>query len=359
MSQILTTPEIGPLGPRADFGGAGSAPSLLSRFLSALAKSPTLRVIGKRVLVAIPVLWGVTFLTFGVMNLLPGNAAQALLGEHATKQQVQALSQRLHLNEPFLTRYWHWLTNIIQGNLGSSLTNQQSVSKIIAQRLPVSAELVVYAFVAALVIAIPLAILAARKPGGIADRVSIVLSMVGLSIAPFIFALVLILVFAVYLGWLPAIGFVPLTQNVGASLKSMTLPAASLWVPIAGAYTRLLRADLVEQSLAEDYVVTAKAKGAGPWRTMVRHVLKNAMFPLLTLVGLNLGTLIGGTVIIEEIFGLPGIGQELLQAINNRDVIVVEGTVLVFAIIVVACNLLTDIFYSVLDPRIRYGRSGD
>lgn len=339
--------------------GGSPSPSFLSRFGSALAKSPTLRVIGKRILIAIPVLWGVTFLTFAVMNLLPGNAAEALLGANATPQQVHELTIRLHLNQPFLTRYWHWLTHIVQGNLGSSLTNGQSVAGIIAQRLPVSAELVVYAFIASLVIAIPMAILAARKPGGIADRISIMISMVGLSIAPFIFALILILVFAVDLGWLPAIGFVPLTQNVGASLKSMTLPAASLFFPISGAYTRLLRADLVEQSLAEDYVVTAKAKGAGPWRTMVRHVLRNAMFPLLTLIGLNLGTLIGGTVIIEEIFGIPGIGQELLQAINNRDVIVVEGTVLIFAVIVVACNLATDILYSVLDPRIRYGRSGE
>lgn len=314
---------------------------------------PMVRTIGMRILTAIPVLWGVTFLTFTIMNSLPGDAAEALLGANATPAEIHALSLKLHLNEPFFTRYFHWLGGILTGNLGSSLVSSQSVWSILVQRLPVTFELVGFSFVISLIYAIPVAVLAAKKPGGIIDRLSLVSTMVGLSVPGFVVALVLILIFAVKLGWLPAIGF----NNIGAGLwpniKTLILPSLSIALPLGGAYTRLLRADIRDQLLGEDYVLTARAKGASPWRVMMRHVMRNATFGLITLVGLNLGTLIGATVIIEEIFAIPGIGQSLIQAINDRDVVVVEGAVLVFATCVVVCNLLTDLAYSILDPRIR------
>lgn len=184
-----------------------------------------------------------------------------------------------------------------------------------------------------------------------------VFSMSGLSIAPYVLALLLVWVFAVKLNVLPAIGWVPPDQGLGQNIRSLTLPAISIAIPLMCFYTRLLRADLLEQLYGEDYVVTARAKGAGPWAVLMRHTLRNSVFGLITVIALNLGTLLGVTVIIEDIFGLPGIGHELLSAISNRDTPVVEGAVLVFAVVVVLANLLADLLYSALDPRVRYGGS--
>ncbi|MGH3318652.1 MAG: ABC transporter permease [Streptosporangiaceae bacterium] len=328
----------------------------LIRGVARAARSPSLRLIGRRLAAAVPVLWGVTLLTFTVMNLMPGNAARQLLGANATPQQVHQLAIKLGLNKPFLVRYGDWLHGVVTGDLGSSLSSGQSVSTILGQRLPVTFELVLYAFVVSVAFTVPVAVVAARKPGGLADRLSMAVSTMGLSIANYVLALVLVIVFAVYLPILPAIGFVPPSEGLAENIRSLTLPAVAIGFPLFCFYTRLLRGDILEQMQGEDYVVTAKAKGIGPWRVLVRHALRNSLFGLLTVVGLNLGTLIGATVIIEQIFALPGIGQELLQAIDNRDVVVVEAIVLVFALIVVLANLLTDILYAVLDPRIRYGQ---
>lgn len=336
---------------------SGAAGSSWTGAFRKVTKAPMLRVIIRRLLAAIPVLWGVSFFTFIMMNLLPGDAAVALLGANATPQQVHALEIRLHLNEPFFVRYWHWLSGVVTGNFGTSVTSGQNVTTILAQRLPVTFELVAYAFIISIVFTVPVALMAARKPGGIFDRISIFVSMAGFSIPGFVLALLLILVFAVKLGVLPAIGFVPLSQSVGGNIRSLTLPALSIGFGLFCGNTRFLRADIIEQSLSQDYVLTAKAKGAGPWRVLVRHVLRNSLLGIITLVGLQMGTLIGGTVIIEQIFSLPGIGQGLLVAINDRDVVLVEAIVLVFACCVVLANLLTDLMYSVIDPRIRYGGS--
>jgi peptide/nickel transport system permease protein len=323
----------------------------------ARVSAPAFRLAGRRLLLAIPVLWGVTLLTFAVMNLLPGNAAQEILGANATPAELHILEVRLHLNEPFWVRYGHWLGGALTGDFGSSFTSGQQVTSILAQRLPVTLELLVYAFLISVCVAVPVAVLAARRPGGVADRLSMVLSMAGLSIAPYVLALVLIYIFAVKLRMLPALGYESLSQGLAGNIRSLTLPAISLGLPLACFYTRLLRSDLVEQMQGEDYVMTARAKGIGPWQVLTRHALRNSMFGLITVIGLNLGTLVGATVIIEQIFALPGIGQVLLQSINNRDVIVVEAVVLVFAVIVVLANLVTDLAYAVLDPRIRYGHA--
>jgi peptide/nickel transport system permease protein len=319
--------------------------------------SPGVRLAGRRLLAVIPVLWGVTFLAYVVMNLLPGDAAQELLGANATPAEVHQLEIQLHLNEPFWVRYGHWFGGLFRGDLGTSLTNGQNVTTILAQRLPVTAELLLYAFVVSIALAVGLAVLAARRPNGVADRFSIVVSMTGLSVAPYVLALVLIYIFAVRLQLFPAIGYTPLTQNPGANLRSLTLPAAAIGFPLFSVYTRLLRADIVEQLQREDYIVTARSKGVRPWRILLRHALPNSAFGLITLVGLNLGTLVGAVAIIEPIFSLPGVGAILIQSINDRDVPVVEGIVVIFAVVVVLANLLTDLLYAALDPRIRYERS--
>jgi peptide/nickel transport system permease protein len=349
------TGEVAAAGPEA---ATGTPPPPGSPGRSRLLpQSSLLRLVTRRLLTAIPVVWGVTFLGFIVLNLLPGDAAQALLGADATPQQVAALSKQLHLGEPFFERYWNWLTSALSGHLGSSLGSGQLVTTILAQRLPVTFELVLYAFIISLIIAAPVATLAARKPGGIFDSISTFIAIVGLSIAPYVLALLLILLFAVNLAWFPALGWTPVSGGLGENLRSLTLPALSLGFPIGCFYTRLLRADVLEQ-LNEDYVVTAHAKGLPGWRVLLRHATPNSLFGLITVVALNVGTLLGGTVIVEQIFGLPGIGEELFQAIQTRDFPVLEGIVVVFAVIVVVIGLLADVLYAVLDPRIRYDNPG-
>jgi peptide/nickel transport system permease protein len=320
--------------------------------------SPSLRLIGKRLLAAIPVLWGVTLVTFLVINVMPGNAASQLLGANATPDQVAELEAKLHLDEPVFQQYVQWLGNVLRGDFGNSFASDQPVTSIISERLPVTLELILCSFIVSLAFTVPLAVLAARRPNGIVDRLSMGVSMVGLSVAPYVLALVLVYVFAVELDVLPAIGYVSIGDGgLAQNLRSMILPSVSIGFPLFCFYTRLLRADIVDKMQGEDYVVTAQAKGLGPWRVLLRHALPNSLFGLLTLVALNVGTLIGATVIIESIFALPGIGQALLQSINNRDVLVIEAIVLVLATIVVLANLVADLLYAVLDPRIRYERA--
>jgi len=320
-----------------------------------LRKIPAIRLTVHRLLQSIPVLFGVTFGTFCLLNLLPGTAALALLGTNATPEAVKELNIRLHLNEPFFTRYWNWLSGALTGHLGTSLVNGDAVTSILAQRLPVSLELVIFAFVLAILVAVPMSVLAARRRGGVADRVNIVVSMFGLSVPNFVVGLFLILIFSVHLKLFPAFGFTPLSKGLLPNLRSMLLPAITLALGLLAAYNRVLRADLVDQMEGEDYVVTAKAKGIPPRQVLLRHALRNSLFGLITLVALNLGTLIGGTVVVEQIFALPGIGQELLLAIGVKDVPMVQAIVAVVAVAVVVGGLLADILYAALDPRIRHG----
>jgi peptide/nickel transport system permease protein len=334
-------------------GREPAAPGVPGTPLSGLARSPALPMIGRRLLLAIPVIWGTTLLTFCLMNLLPGTAATALLGSDATPQAVAALNHKLGLDQPFWTRYLDWLGNALRGNLGTSLTSGQQVSGLVAQRLEVSAELIVLAFLIGLVASVVIAILAARKPNGIAAWLSMAVSTVGLSLPPFVISLILVFVFSVKLKALPPLGFVSVSTNLGWNLRTLILPAVSLALPIFAVFNRMLRADLVDQVQTQDYVTTARAKGASPWRVLLRHALRNSMFGLLTVAGLQIGVLLGTTVVVEQIFSVPGIGQQLMSAIQNQDVPVVEGIVAVIATITVLANLITDVLYAVLDPRIR------
>jgi peptide/nickel transport system permease protein len=331
-------------------------PGARSDIVRRVTGSPALQLVGRRLLTAIPVLLGVTFLTFVVMNLIPGNPARLILGINATPGQIEQTDIKLGLNHPFWDRYWLWLDGLLHGNLGIAYSNQQSVNTDLAQHLPVTCWLLLYTLVVSLGLGVIVAVLAARKPNGIADRLSLAVSMLGLSIAPYVLALVLIYFFAVKVQWFPAISN-SLGSNPLQAIRALTLPAASIGFPLFAVYSRLLRADIVEQMQREDYIVTAKAKGVAPWRVLIVHATRNSMFTLITLVALNLGTLIGAVAIIEPIFSLPGIGAELINAIQINDLPLVEGIVVVFALVTVAGNLLADLMYAVLDPRIRYGRS--
>ena len=331
-------------------------PGARSDIVRRVTGSPALQLVGRRLLTAIPVLLGVTFLTFVVMNLIPGNPARLILGINATPSQIAQVDAKLGLNHPFWVRYWNWLDALLHGNLGIAYSNQQSVNSDLRQFLPTTCWLLLYTLVVSLGLGVIVAVLAARKPNGIVDRLSLALSMLGLSVAPYVLALVLIYVFAVRVQWFPAISN-SLGSNPLQAIRALTLPAASIGFPLFAVYSRLLRADIVEQMQREDYIVTAKAKGVAPWRVLIVHATRNSLFTLITLVALNLGTLIGAVAIIEPIFSLPGIGAELINAIGINDLPLVEGIVVVFALVTVAGNLLADLMYAVLDPRIRYGRS--
>lgn len=346
---MITPPPV--VGEEKEEGGG------LGRW-EAFTTSPTLRLAVRRILIAIPVMVGVTFLTAVMLDLLPGDAASALLGANATPQEIHALSAKLHLSEPFYVRYWQWLDGVIfHGTLGRSLGTNTPIAHIIAEKMPITFELVVCSVIVMLVVSIPLAMVCARRPGGIVDRVSMLLSMGFLSVPQVVLGLLFVLVFAVIFHLFPALGYVPINQTVGANLRDFTLPALTIGLPLGGFYIRLLRADLVEQMETQEYIVTARAKGFGPWYILTRHAFKNSLIGFLTILGLNVATLFGYTVIVEEIFGLPGLGYQLLTSVADRDAPLVQGIVLVLAGIVVIVNLLTDLMYGVIDPRVRYGRS--
>jgi peptide/nickel transport system permease protein len=325
------------------------------RVVSAVLGSPALHLIGKRLLTAVPILLGVSILMFVLLNLIPGSAAVQLLGPEATPDQIARLNEEMGLNRPPVTRYLDWLGGVLHGDLGRSLVSRQPIADVLPTRLAVTSELVGLAFVISLAVAIPLAIAAARRPNRFFDKVSMVVSTGGLSMANYVLAILLVLLFAVRLGWFPAIGFTPVSKGLGDNLYSLALPAFAMAFPLLCFYARFLRSDLVDQMQGEDYVMTARAKGLGPWQVLLRHAFRNSSFGLITIVGLNISGLIGATVIIESIFSLPGIGQYLLQGILTRDYIVVQAIVLVFAVVTVVANLMADVLYAVLDPRIRYG----
>jgi peptide/nickel transport system permease protein len=322
------------------------------------AASPALRLLGKRLVMAVPVLFGVSFFSFAVFSLLPGNAATAILGGSPTRQQMAELTQALHLNQPFLVRYGQWLGGALTGHLGTSLQSDVPVASILAQRVPVTLELVVCSFLIAVCCALVTAVLAVLRPRGVLDRVSSAVGMTALSIPQFVLAVILSLLFADKLHLFPAVGFVPWPQGPAANLRSLLLPAVALGFGLFGTYTRMLRSDLVDQLVGEDYIVLARAKGLSPLRVVLRHAMRNSLIGLLTLIGLNFGTLLGATVVVEQIFAIPGIGQQLFLSLNVRDIPVVEGIVIVNAVAVVLVNIATDIMYSVVDPRIRNGSPG-
>lgn len=314
-----------------------------------------LGLIARRVLQMIPILFGVTALTFIILNVLPGNVVYAILGGQATTSSIKNLTDQLGLNHPLADRYWLWLDGALHGNLGHSLLSSQSVSSIILQRAPVSLELAILAILIALVVAIPFALLSASRPGGVADRIATAISMVAISMPSFVLALLLILVFAVKVHLVQPIGFTPISQGLWSNLHTMILPALTVAFLPCAIYLRVLRGDMVRSLTTEHYVDTARAKGLSERRILLRHVLPNSIFGLVTVVAVNVGTVIGVLAIVEQIFSLPGLGQTLVEGIYDRDAPVVQGIVVTLAVTVVAANLLADLLYVVIDPRLRHG----
>ncbi len=301
------------------------------------------------------VLLSVTLLTYLIVNILPGDVAIVILGTLATPQDIAGLRADLGLDRPILVRYFDWLGSALSGDLGRSYRNSEPVAQAIADRLPVSLELMVMAQVIALGIAIPTALLSVRRPGGLFDRISASAAFGFLAVPSFMLGIVLIYLFSVTFDLLPATGFTPLSESFWGNIESMILPALSLGLIEWTVLMRVLRSDLLT-TLKEDFILLARAKGLPPWRVLLQHALRPSSFTLITILGLNVGGLIGGAVIVEQIFALPGVGRLLLGGIFNRDLILVQGTVSFIAAGFVVINFLVDMLYAVLDPRVRHVR---
>jgi peptide/nickel transport system permease protein len=312
--------------------------------------------LARRLFYLVPVLIAVSLLTFLIASLLPGDLAYTILGDQATPEKVEALRQDMGLDQPVWWRYLGWLGHVLQGDFGRSFRTGQTVLQAVAERLPVSFELMLLAEIGALAIGIPLAIACAVKSGSAFDRFMTGSAFGMLSVPTFLSAILLIYLFAVQLHWLPATGYVPFSEDPIGNLRCFVLPALTLALGEWPVLMRVLRSDMIA-TLQEDFIAMARAKGLKPSRILLVHALKPSSLTLVTVTGINIGRLIGGTVIVEQIFALPGIGRLLVGAITTRDLIILQGVVLVVAFGYVLMNFIVDMLYAVLDPRIRHGHA--
>ena len=315
-----------------------------------------LEFLARRLLYLVPVLLAVSLLTFLIASLLPGDLAYVILGDQATPDNVEALSRDLGLDQPIWWRYIGWLDHVLQGDLGRSFRTGQTVLQAVVERFPVSFELMLLAELIGLAIGVPIAIACAARSGGPFDRLMTGTAFGMLSVPTFLSAILLIYLFAVQLRWLPATGYVPLSEDPLANLRFFVLPALTLGMAEWPGIMRVLRSDMIA-TLQEDYIALARAKGLKPWRILFVHALKPSSLTLVTVTGINIGRLMGGTVIVETIFALPGIGRLLVSAIGTRDLIILQGVVLCVAGGYVLVNLVVDMLYAVIDPRIRHGHA--
>jgi peptide/nickel transport system permease protein len=309
--------------------------------------------VARRVLAIVPVLFGISVLVFVLVHLIPGDVAQILLGTQATQEQIETLRRTYGLDRPLPLQYADWLSHVVRGDFGVSLRTSRPVLPDLVSRFGVTVQLTMLSMLIALLVAIPLGVASAANRGRRSDAISRVVALLGLSIPNFWLGTMLILFVSVVLKWLPPPGFVSLLDNPWLAIQTLILPSLALGTAVAAFIMRMVRSSLLEV-LRQDYIRTAHAKGLGEQVVLYRHALKNAFIPVLTVIGVQIGYLLGGAVIIESIFSLPGMGRFLLDSINNRDYSIVQGGVLFIALIFSVVNLLVDLVYGWLDPRIRY-----
>ncbi|WP_432877623.1 ABC transporter permease [Kribbella sp. CA-245084] len=311
-----------------------------------------MRYVLKRLLQAVLVMWGVTTVLFIMLHSVPGGPETALAGPDATPEILAAIRQQYGLNDSLIAQYVHWLGHILTGNLGSSVIYNLPVGKLISQALQPTLQIVIGSMIIAIIAGVSVGTLAAVKARKTAD-VFIGYATAGLlGIPHFWLGILLLILFSVKLKWIPTGGYASILDNPGAAVESMILPVLVLGITIGAVIARFVRASLLEQ-LGADYVRTARAKGAPRWAVIVKHALRNALIPTMTVVGIQFGVLLGGTVIIEQVFARPGMGQLVTSAVGNRDYNVVQGVVLVLVGAFTLINLLVDMAYGLVDPRIR------
>jgi peptide/nickel transport system permease protein len=312
------------------------------------------RYLARRILVAIFVIWMVTIIAFAAMQFIPADVVTLMLGKHYTEEAATALRHKLGLDLPAYVQYLKWLGRLLQGDLGLSLRTQESIADMLRQRLPVTVELALLGTLVAVIVGIPAGIIAAIRQYSLLDQVSTVVAMVGLSMPDFWLATLFILVFSIGLKVLPPGGILPsLIEDPAANLRRMIMPALAMGLPSAAVYFRMTRSSMLEV-IRSDYMRTAYSKGLSERATVVRHALKNAFIPVVTITGLEITWMLGGSFIIETIFSLPGLGRATVQSIYQRDYTVLQACLLVYSLIVVAVSLTIDLSYAWLDPRIRY-----
>ena len=306
----------------------------------------------RRLLLAVPLLLGMSLLVFGLMRLVPGDPAVAVLGYKATPEGVHALRQAFHLDEPLPQQYVRWLAGVARGDFGLDFRQNEPIGRMIRDRLPVTLELTLVATLCAALMGVPLGLLGGGRRGGLADRASLAVGLVGISIPDFWLGIMLILGVSLGLGLLPSGGFVPLVESPLENLLHLALPALTLAVSRAAVLGRLTRAAVLDV-VQRGFVQVARAKGLAERRVLVRHVLPNAAIPIVTVLGLQTGYMLGGAIVVEMIFTLPGVGRMTLDAVLERNYPVVQSTVLVVGAMFMLVNLATDILYGVIDPRVR------
>jgi ABC-type dipeptide/oligopeptide/nickel transport system permease component len=313
--------------------------------MAELRVPPILRFVGLRLLLSLPALWLILSMVFLLVHIVPGDPVAQMLGEGARAEDLQQLRHALNLDQPVRTQYFHYIAGIFHGDLGQSFRFQQPVLRVIADHYPATLQLSIVALAVCALIGIFGGILAAQKRGTPTDTTVGVLTLFGLSIPNFALGPVLMLVFAVTLGWLPVTG--------RGGVSHMVLPALTLGAALAAILTRMVRIAVMEE-LSSDYVRTARAKGLSESAVLFRHAFRNALIPILTIFGLQFGALLAGTIVTETIFSWPGIGRLTVQAINARDYPLLQGCILLIAVTYVFVNLLTDVVYAVVDPRVRF-----
>jgi peptide/nickel transport system permease protein len=312
------------------------------------------RYLQTRVLALVPVLFLMSLIVFSFIHLIPGDPVDAMLGPEVDVTAKQALRHEMGLDQPLATQYVTWISRMVRGDFGISVRSHEPVAAIIAQKLPVTLELTLVAGLVGLVIALPLGVLAAIRHNTLVDVSAMGVALAGVSIPSFWLGVMLILLFALRWRLLPSISYVPVSQDPVEAFRHLILPAVTLGLGLAGALTRMVRSGVLEE-LGQEYVRTARAKGMRPSTVINRHVLRNALLPTLTVLGVQMSVLLGGAVITEQIFAWPGVGQLTVTAVLSRDYPVLQATILVIATLATLVQLAVDISYALMDPRIRFG----
>lgn len=309
--------------------------------------------IARRFLLTIPAMLAMSIIVFFSVRLIPGDPVMVILGLRSTPENIQTLREQLHLNDPIWIQYGNWLANLVQGDLGVDYRTHEPIRDQLLTRLPVTLEMAALAMLMSALMAIPLGVVAAVRRRGAAEHGTLALGLLGISIPDFWLGVMLILLVSLELGLLPSSGYVPLRESVWGNISHMLLPAFTLALNLAAVLTRTTRAAVLDV-LNRPYLRTARAKGLSERALVVRHTLKNAAIPIITVMGMQLGYVLGGAIVIEQIFSLPGVGRLTLNAVLERNYPVVQGAVLLITFLFMLVNIVTDALYAVLDPRIRY-----
>ena len=313
---------------------------------------PSLVYVMRRLLLAVPLLVGMSLLVFGLMRVIPGDPAVVVLGYKATPESIRAMRETFHLDEALPTQYARWLGGVLRGDFGIDFRQNEPIGRMILDRLPVTIELTVLAALAASLIGVPLGLVAGARRGGVADRASLALGLLGISLPDFWLGIMLILLLSLAAGILPSSGFVPFTEAPLENLWYLALPTLTLASSRAAALGRLTRAAVLDV-VHRPFVQFARAKGLGEGAILVRHVLPNAAIPIVTVIGLQVGYMLGGAIVVETIFTLPGLGRMTLDAVLERNYPVVQSGLLVVGAMFMLVNLVTDVLYGLIDPRLR------